>query len=275
MNQSGGQKMHPYEAARAVLRALYELYLQHGDRLWSVSVSKDGHSNFAHLNLDDDEAWKAVKLLLSKGLVEYMGTRAFVITDYGVSCSDRPDSLDHELPISTKDHAPLFSSSSEEQDFVALDEVSELLSDERLAAIVRRDVVELKKAIGANLPKCVALLAGSILEGVLIDVLDRNRALASSYLKKRKFPDEASLPDLLRIAGAALDAPRHLLSPTAIAMAHAVTDHRDLIHPHAEARGQIRVDETTARSLVHLVNMVVRDLVEASARGDVAAYAER
>jgi hypothetical protein len=118
------------------------------------------------------------------------------------------------------------------------------------------------------------LLGGSILEGILVDVLDRNRALASSYMKKRRFPEEASLQDLIAIAGdsALLDPPRHLLTPTSIALANAVTDHRDLIHPHSEARRRILVDEATARAVVHLLTIVVRDLVEANERGDIAAY---
>jgi len=45
-----------------------------------------------------------------------------------------------------------------------------------------------------------------------------------------------------------------------------------LIHPHSEARGRIRVDEATARAVLHLLTIVVRDLEEAKERGDIAAY---
>ncbi len=158
-----------------------------------------------------------------------------------------------------------------------LENIATLVESEEVREIVVRDVAELKSALRHGMAKCALLLGGSILEAVLVDVLDRNRALASSYLKKRRFPDEASLPDLIAIAGdpTLLESPRHLLTPTSAAVARAVTDHRDLIHPHAEARGRIRVDETTAQAIVHLLSLVVRDLLEATERGDVAAYVNK
>jgi hypothetical protein len=158
-----------------------------------------------------------------------------------------------------------------------LGSIEALMQSEELRALVVRDLAELEDAIRFGLAKSSLLLGGSILEGLLVDVLDRNRAVASSYLKKRRFPEEASLPDLIGIAGdaALLDAPRHLLTPTSVALAKAVTDHRDLIHPHAEARGRIRVDMATAQAVVHLLTVVVRDLNEAKQRGDIQAYVDK
>ncbi len=92
---------HPYAAARAVLKELHKIFLEQGDRNWSVSPSRDAKENFAHLGLDEDGAWKALRLLVAKNLAEHRGTHAFVITDYGVSACDHPDTLDHELPLPT------------------------------------------------------------------------------------------------------------------------------------------------------------------------------
>lgn len=90
---------HPYVAARAVLQELHKIFLQQGHRGWSVSPTKDGKANFEHVGLDAEGAGKAFRLLVEKGLAEYRGTRAFVITDYGVSACDHPGSLDHVLPV--------------------------------------------------------------------------------------------------------------------------------------------------------------------------------
>ena len=170
--------------------------------------------------------------------------------------------------------------SAEEHPYDALAELSNvdaLIENEQIREIVLRDIGELKNAIRWAMPKSILLLAGSILEGILVDVLDRNRAIASSCMKRRKFPEDASLQDLVAIAGdaAVVDSPRHLLTPTSLALAKAITDHRDLIHPHAEARGHIQVDDSTARGIVHLLNVIVRDLDAAKARGDIDAYVSK
>jgi hypothetical protein len=269
---------HPYEAARKVLQILHDIFLEHGHQSWSISPSKDGQDNFASVGLDEAGARKILRMLATKHLVKYVGQNAFVITDYGISACDHVSTLDHELPVGS----PSAETDAQESratgvDLHGLDNIEALIESDEIRDIVVRDLIELQAAIRFGLAKCTLLLGGTILEAVLVDVLDRNRALASSYMKKRRFPEEASLPDLIAIAGdaALLDAPGHLLTPTSVAIATAVTDHRDLIHPHAEARGRIRIDDATSRAVVHLLNVVVRDLVEAKKRGDIDAYVRK
>ncbi len=267
---------HPYEAAREVLKVLHHYFLHHGHRNWSISPVKDGQNNFSSVGLDEDGARKALLILAAKGLAEQKRHDAFKITEYGVSACDHPETLEHELPIDS-DAGRGRGPETKTFELAVLANVGDLLANDELRDIVTRDVAELGRAVEAGLAKSIMLLGGSILEGILIDVLDRNRALAATYMKKRRFPDDASLQDLVAIAGdaALLDPPRHLLTPTSVALAKAVTDHRDLIHPHAEARGRILVDDTTAQALCHLVIIVVRDLLDAKERGDVAAYESR
>jgi hypothetical protein len=82
-----------------------------------------------------------------------------------------------------------------------LSKIEDLVENEQIREIVSRDIGELAEAIRFDLPKSILLLAGSILEGILVDVLDRNRGVASSFMKKRRFPEDASLQDLVAIAG--------------------------------------------------------------------------
>ena len=269
--------LHPYAAARAVLKVLYDTFLHYGNRGWSISPRKDGQDNFRSVGLGEAAARKALRLLVDKSLVEYRGTDSFVITDYGVSVSDHPSSLEHELPVPSSEPVPAAPILSNEVDLLGLDAIAAVVVNDALREIVTRDVVELVSAMRAGLAKCTIILGGSLLEAVLIDVLDRNRAVASSYMRKRRFPEDASLFDLINIAGdqRLLESPRYLLSPTSVAIAKAVTNHRDLIHPHAEARGRIRVDAATAQAIVHLLNVVVRDLAAAGERGDIDAYVEK
>lgn len=148
------------------------------------------------------------------------------------------------------------------------------LADDGLRTIVSRDLRELMAARRAESWKTCLLLCGSIAEAALIDVLDRRRDLASPFLKRRRFPDEASLADLIAMAAdvTLVGHGRYLLSATVAGVAVAVTDHRDLIHPQAELRARVQVDRDTADTMIHVLALILRDLTEAEARGDIAAY---
>ncbi|MBX7192623.1 MAG: hypothetical protein K1X94_11225 [Sandaracinaceae bacterium] len=148
------------------------------------------------------------------------------------------------------------------------------LHDDDLKAIVKRDLEDLAVSAANGAWKPCLLLCGSILEGVLVDVLDRNRAVAGTYMGKKRFPEDASLNQLVVIAAdpKLLDDGGFLLSSTAAGLAGTITEHRDLIHPHAQVRGRINVDRPTAGAMVQVLELVLRDLADADARGDVAAY---
>jgi serine/threonine protein kinase len=91
---------HPYDTARKVLKALHSIFLREGHRTWSISA--DG---FEQMQIPADDAEKALRLLVSKGLAEYMA-QAFVITDYGVSACDHPERLDELLPVPIAEVVP-------------------------------------------------------------------------------------------------------------------------------------------------------------------------
>jgi hypothetical protein len=268
---------HPYETARKVLKMLHGIFLTYGHQSWHISPRGGEGDHFDSLGLDEDAARKALRILATKNLVKHAGQDDFVITDYGIRACEHQNVLDQELPVSEPGRGAGVLEVVATADLGELDRIDEIVESDEIRQIVVRDIAELRSAIRARLSKSTLLLGGSILEGVLIDILDRNRALAATYLKRRRFPEDASLQDLIAIAGdpALLDAPRFLLTPTSAALAQAVTDHRDLIHPHAEARGHIRVDGTTAQAVVHLLSLVVRDLAEAKARGDIEAYVNK
>lgn len=159
--------------------------------------------------------------------------------------------------------------------------ILKLVGDARVANIVRRDIGELSLVLGAGGHKSVLLLCGSILEAVLLGVLDRNPGIAQSCLPKgrKRWPDDASLPVLIGMARTIKvrvgeKGVSNLLSPTVMGLLQSISDHRDLIHPRAEAREGIRVDQTTAKAMLHLADVVVRDLLAAEEEGTLKAYQE-
>lgn len=150
------------------------------------------------------------------------------------------------------------------------------ISDQKLALMMARDLCEMDAARSANAFKAAVLLAGSILEAALLDVLGRNQAVAQARLG-RKWPEKASLTDLIGAAAAIAvrmpDGSTPALLPQLTGQKGAVvTHHRDLIHPRAEVRGAATIDEHTASTMRGVLGEVLRDLLEADQRGLLAEY---
>jgi hypothetical protein len=151
------------------------------------------------------------------------------------------------------------------------------MRDPRLLAIVRRDIADLGQAAISGLHKPALLLCGSIMEAVLVDVLDRNPAVAQSFMKNGKgWPDDASLPVLISISEAikvrVATTEKHILSKSAAGMVDCIKDHRDLVHPRAEVRDSMKVDAATVEGMVAMLKLVIRDLDQANASGALKAY---
>ncbi|WP_437728066.1 hypothetical protein [Sorangium sp. So ce861] len=131
-----------------------------------------------------------------------------------------------------------------------------LIKDDDFREIVERDLGELEAALTHGMHKSTALLAGSIAEAILIDLCDRNRTMASSYMKQREpFPEKASLDKLIEI-----DRGEGLIEPLTETMANAVREHRDLIHPDRERRSRPKVDAATVGALMSLLRLVAGEV---------------
>jgi hypothetical protein len=123
--------------------------------------------------------------------------------------------------------------------------------------------------------KAPLLMCGSVLEGILLDVLDRNPALAGSWMAKRKWPDDASLPDLIQIASEQQiphGSGKVLLDMTAKGTAEAIADHRDLIHPRAEVRAGLTLYDASVDAMVVLLRLVIEGLGHAAKEGLIDEY---
>lgn len=148
--------------------------------------------------------------------------------------------------------------------------------DANLSRMVARDLGELDSAVRAANVKSAVILAGSILEAVLLDVLGRNEHEARQRLGK-KWPDRASAMDLITAASAItvvlLDASTApLLPPLTGKKGAVVVDHRDLIHPRAEVRGAATIDANTVTTMQGVLGEVLRDLREAHTKGVLDEY---
>jgi len=149
-----------------------------------------------------------------------------------------------------------------------LEKIRGSLKDEKLARLVARDSDELQGVVTAHAWKSVLLLAGSMTELVLLDFLNRNAGLAQSHLSgKKTWPRDVGLQELINIAKA-----EGLLQPLVVESARHLKEYRDLIHPFKAAYATLRADRATAKTILHLLELVLEDLRSAIDTGAVTRY---
>lgn len=252
--------------ARKLLAYLHRRSFELGGGPYSVG---NNSTTFAATTIVPSQFVAVARRLVTKRLAQNMGMGGSVmITPLGIETFEDPPSLDRLLPIGAPASRPApaveVAEALREIRSVSLD----FMVDGDLRAIVERDLDELDAAIVAGLHKCSAILAGSVVEGLLIDMLDQNRAIAQTHMAQRRhFPEDASLGDLVDIATKEM-----LLEAVASGLVDHLKDFRDLVHPDRERRTKPKVDAATAGALVSLLRLVVRDLVAAARDGKLAAY---
>jgi hypothetical protein len=156
------------------------------------------------------------------------------------------------------------------------------LRDKSVVSIINRDLEELEAVLRLGLAKSSLMLAGSILEGILFDVTNRNPALAGSFLEgqkgQKKWPKDASLPLMIDILlntaleNHATGEKSYIFTKTVRSYSITITDHRDLIHPHAEMRTKTRVNKDIALAMAILLRLVVLELEGAGKAGLLDLY---
>ncbi len=140
----------------------------------------------------------------------------------------------------------------------------EYIRDERFRVGLEADYAELNISLSAGAWKAVHVLAGSIVEAVLIDYLVEAVA---------KDPTATSLGDPLKMdlanaIAACKDA--GVLTEKTASLSAVVRTYRNLIHPGRVIRLGEKVDEQGARIAVALTELVVSEVGEA--RGDKLGY---
>lgn len=258
--------LHPNDMARRVLRVFGQLYNEHIGKSWAVTPR---HIAFEETQLSIEGRRKALARLKDRGLAGEKRAGAFFPTSLGIEALEHAEVLNERLPLTRTSSVQAVSQS----DLSVGDLATKLdfLKNDDPKQVVKQDLTELDSVLRARAWKASLLLCGSILEGILIDVLDRRRDIAEGYLKgKQKFPDGASLDDLLSIA-----AGQQLLNPNSVKAGIAIKDHRDLIHPHRQVREKIKVDKNAAGQMLFTLHRVVDDLNRASIEGTIQAYEDK
>jgi len=132
--------------------------------------------------------------------------------------------------------------------------------NEELRQVLCADYEEAQLVYRANAFKAAAILCGGLIEGMLLDALDRQEVMAKPEFKqhfKAVPPDwnQVGLTQLINMAHSV-----GLLGAAAVRSSGVVKDFRDTVHPRAEIRSHLRAGREEANILLEVVNLVYRDL---------------
>ncbi len=123
--------------------------------------------------------------------------------------------------------------------------------------MIVRDIGEMKLCLKHELPKSAIILAGSIIEAILVDYF---LAFPPATGQTQSEILKADLNELLTIAS---DRQVKLISDTTRDISTVLRKYRNLIHPGLEHRKQLTIDMNKANVSVNLVEIIIREIGEA------------
>ena len=137
----------------------------------------------------------------------------------------------------------------------------DFMSDEAFRASLEADYHELELCMHAGAWKAVHVLAGSIIETILLDYL-----LATDFPKRSNLKlANMSLFEIINVCKN-----EHILTNKAADLSHVIREYRNLIHPEKVRRLGEAVDENGAIVAQALVRMVVDEV--GTKRGEIYGY---
>jgi len=137
----------------------------------------------------------------------------------------------------------------------------DFMSDEAFRASLEADYHELELCMQAGAWKAVHVLAGSIIETILLDYL-----LATDFPKRSNLKlADMSLFEIINVCKS-----EHILTNKSADLSHVIREYRNLIHPEKVRRLGEAVDENGAIVAQALVRMVVDEV--GTKRGEIYGY---
>jgi hypothetical protein len=132
------------------------------------------------------------------------------------------------------------------------------IADPDLKVVLERDYQEIQRAFTAGCWKSVIILSGGAIEAILLDLLQRNSAVAK---ESTRAPNQTDLTrwDLKDLIAVSVDC--KLVSDSVEKLSSPVREYRNLIHPGNEVRNKLKFGKEEARIACEVLNIVHRELV--------------
>lgn len=128
------------------------------------------------------------------------------------------------------------------------------ISNTDIRKIVERDYLEIQRGIIDSNWKSTILLCGGSIEAILLDLLN------GKNINSTKAPKEADLNkwDLNDLIEVSVD--MKLVDAGMATLSHSVREYRNLIHPGAELRKDLKIEPEEAKIALEVLNMLIREL---------------
>jgi hypothetical protein len=133
-----------------------------------------------------------------------------------------------------------------------------------LITILKRDYQEVLICKETECWKASIILCGSLIEGILYDLLKQNEARALESTGAQKDKDGKILPledwSLTYLINTAANL--NLIETGIKGLHHATKDYRNLVHPTNEIKSSYKLKKEEADNAFAILNMLIRDLTE-------------
>lgn len=137
------------------------------------------------------------------------------------------------------------------------------MKNDKLRVIVERDLRELGCLRSVPAPKSTIILAGSLIEALLLDVLQSRKGSQGPSSVTQKPLEEWGLAELIEEAVRV-----GLITSGVKGFGHAVREYRNLVHPGNEIRSKATLGKEEAEIAEKILEIVLRDLQARFMLGD-------
>jgi len=134
------------------------------------------------------------------------------------------------------------------------------VTNSEIRRIVERDYREIQRAFISQCWKAVVILAGGLIEAILLDALSKrqNQAIAAKAAPKgSKDFVRWNLSELIEVV-----IELGIVSESVAKVSHAVREYRNLVHPGNEFRNRLSVAKEEARIAIEVLHILHRDLTQ-------------
>jgi hypothetical protein len=131
------------------------------------------------------------------------------------------------------------------------------VKDPAIRSIVERDFLEIQRAYVSGCWKSVIILAGGVIEAILLDQLQQH---VSPAMKSQKAPKGKEISDWGFVHLILVSVDLKLVQPGLDKLSHSIREYRDLVHPAVEVRSSLQVNREEATIAIEILIMLHREL---------------
>ena len=135
----------------------------------------------------------------------------------------------------------------------------DFLANPELAALIQRDYMELREIHQAQCWKAAIILAGGIIEAILMAAIQQDNGTSSAKEGSHSAVDKWPLSKLIKVS-----VERGLVSSAIEKLSHAVREYRNIVHPGNEIRKSLKFGPEEANIALEVIHILHRELASST-----------